>query len=90
MRRSVTQARKPQAQEVCLLCVVYSVSLGCVQPKQKELNSHSWMLHKHSIEFVSGGLSDAQQQTMTAPPCGSTAALPICGFTATVLGNKMY
>lgn len=89
MRRSVTQARKPQAQEVCLLCV-YSVGLGCVQPKQKELNSHSWMLHKHSIEFVSGGLFDAQQQPMTAPPCGSTAALPICAFTATVLGNNMY
>lgn len=70
--------------------VASSVILGCVKPKQKELNSHSWTLHKHSIEFVSGGLFDAQQQTMTAPPCGSTAALPIWGFSATVLGNETY
>ncbi len=48
------------------------------------------MLHKHSIEFTSGCLFDAQKHTMTAPPCGWTAALPICGFTAEVLGNETY
>lgn len=68
-----------------------SVGLGCVntpEPKQKELKSHSWLLHKHSIEYASPGLFDTQQLTMTAPPCGSTAAPPICNHTTAVLRNK--